>query len=68
MNKALSEGTGPPEWTQQPQISVSLQEGGGVGVMGRISNLTPKKSCELIVKNHSNKPCTGYNNMNYCMI
>ena len=42
--------------------------GGGVGVMGRISNLTPKKSCELIVKNHSNKPCTGYNNMNYCMI
>ena len=25
--KSLPEGTGPPEWTQQPQISVSLQEG-----------------------------------------
>ena len=30
MKKGLPEGTGPPEWTQQPQISVSLQEGGGV--------------------------------------
>ena len=26
----IVEGTGPPEWTQQPQISVSLQEGGWV--------------------------------------
>ena len=32
MKKGLPEGTGPPEWTQQPQISVSLQEG-GVGVL-----------------------------------
>ena len=30
MKKGLPEGTGPPEWTQQPQISVSLQEGGWV--------------------------------------
>ena len=29
MKKGLPEGTGPPKWTQQPQISVSLQEGGG---------------------------------------
>ena len=32
MKKGLPKGTGPPEWTQQPQISVSLQEG-GVGVL-----------------------------------
>ena len=37
MKKGLPEGTGPPEWTQQPQISVSLQEG-GVGV----SNESPR--------------------------
>ena len=30
IKKGLPEGTGPPEWTQQPQISVSLQEGGWV--------------------------------------
>ena len=29
MKKGLPEGTGPPEWTQRPRISVSLQERGG---------------------------------------
>ena len=34
MKKGLPEGTGPPEWLQQPQISVSLQEGGWVYIQG----------------------------------
>ena len=40
MKKGLPEGTGPPEWTQQLQISVSLQE----GVEGTVTRTSLKKT------------------------